>query len=114
YRRSHGWCSGARPRPKARAIFAEDGVQTKAGHALFLLAVLVHAGAIRVDLVITPSGLRHLSGLAAALPQRLLSRIARGSLAALRQARRCDRSNREAKCNCCSMFVDGEHCDLLC
>src|SRR5262249_12438493 len=93
---------------------AQPTAETKAGDALLLLAVLVHAGAIRGDLVSTPGVLRHLSGLAVALSQRLLARTTDGSLAALRQARRCDRGSREAKCDCSSMFVDGEHCYLLC
>jgi hypothetical protein len=89
---------------------AEPAAETKAGCALFLLAVLVHAGAERVELVSTPGRLRHLSGLGTALPQRLLARATHVILATLRQARRCDRGNREAKCDCSDMSVDGEHC----
>src|SRR5262245_35030466 len=64
--------------------------------------------------LMTPSVLLILRGRGVALAQRLLSRTTHGSLAALRQARRCDRGDREAKCNCSSTFVEGEHCYLLC
>jgi hypothetical protein len=66
-----------------------------------------------VELVSTPGRLRHLSALGTALPQRLLARATHGILATLRQARRCDRGNREAKCDCSDVSVDGEHCYLL-
>src|SRR5262249_28274108 len=93
---------------------AGPDAQTKTGHALFPFAVIWPAGAIDVAFLMAPSVLLILRGRGVALAQRLLSRATHGSLAALRQARRCGRGNREAKCDCSSRFVEGEHCYLLC
>src|SRR5262245_34489178 len=57
--------------------------------ALFLLAMLGHAGPIRVDLDVGPGMLRVLLGPEIALAQGLLPRGAHVILASLREARRC-------------------------
>src|SRR5215831_16783185 len=63
--------------------------------ALFLLALVAHAGAVDLDLVVRPGMLRQLSGLGVAVAQRILPRAAHLILAALREARRCQGGNRE-------------------
>src|SRR5262249_8914555 len=62
--------------------------------ALFLLAALRHAGAVRVDLVVAPDVLLILPGLGVAVLQRLRA-VAAHSFAALREARRRQRRRRK-------------------
>src|SRR5262249_34564187 len=62
---------------------------------LFLLALVAHAGAVHLDLVVRPGMLRQLAGLGVAVAQRIFPRAAHLILGALRQARRCKGGQRE-------------------
>jgi hypothetical protein len=79
--------------------------------ALLLLAMLGHAGPIRVDLDVGPGMLRVLLGPEIALAQGLLPRGAHVILAALRQAWRCQRRNGKGKpeSNCGYSFAPNNH-----
>src|SRR5262249_6500919 len=76
-----------------------EGTEPRSEHdqtaALFLLALITHAGAVALDLVVRPGMLRQLAGLGVAVAQRILPRPALLILAALREARRCPGGNRE-------------------
>src|SRR5260370_25137278 len=58
-------------------------------HALFLLAVICHAGAIGIDFLMTPGIFPVLRGCGVALVQRLFPLAGHVILAALRKARGC-------------------------
>jgi hypothetical protein len=77
--------------------------------ALFLLAMLGHAGPIRVDLDVGPGMLRVLLGPEIALAQSLRPRGAHVLLAALREARRRQDGNGKPESNCGYSFVSNSH-----
>jgi hypothetical protein len=108
----HSYCADGRPtRGSLRTCAARSWKSLR----LFLLAVLGHARAIRLDLVIAPDVLAHFARHAIALAQGLLSRAIHviPVFATLRQARRRNGGNRKAEGDSSDVFVDSNHCCLF-
>ena len=81
---------------------------------LLLLAVLHHAGAVFVNLMVSPGVLAHLLSLGVAFLQRIFPRAAHLILRALRKARRCQGGNRNPQGKRRShVFVHTDHDTLL-